>query len=314
MTEPFDLGPVPQRVRLTTDQVRRLVAEQLPQWADLDVRPVARSGWDNHTFHLGDDLLVRLPSAAEYAQAVAKEHRWLPVLAPLLPLPVPVPLALGAPSAGYTYPWSVYRWLPGTPVLAAGVGDPARLADDLGSFVAALRAVDPADGPRPGVHNWFRGGPLVTFDAQTRAALTELDGEPGLDVAAVAAAWDDALVAPWDGVDRWFHGDLAAGNLLLDDSGRLGAVIDFGTCGVGDPSCDLAPAWTLLDGPGRAAYRARLGVGDDEWRRGRGWALWKAVATCRSAAPDRHGRHDDPEDAADWADGVRVLASLVAGS
>ena len=53
-----------------------------------------------------------------------------------------------------------------------------------------------------------------------------------------------ARSAPWDGVDRWFHGDIAEGNLLLDDAGRLCAVIDFGTCGVGDPSCDLAVVWT----------------------------------------------------------------------
>jgi aminoglycoside phosphotransferase (APT) family kinase protein len=79
-------------VSVATAQVRRLISSQFPQWADLPIRPVANGGWDNWTFHLGDDMLVRLPSAVEYAQAVEKEHRWLPTLAHQLPLPIPTPL------------------------------------------------------------------------------------------------------------------------------------------------------------------------------------------------------------------------------
>ena len=72
--------------------VRRLVAAQFPQWADLSIKPVEVGGWDNRTFHLGAHMTVRLPSAAAYAPQVEKEHRWLPKLAPLLPLPIPIPL------------------------------------------------------------------------------------------------------------------------------------------------------------------------------------------------------------------------------
>lgn len=50
----------------------------------------------------------------------------------------------------------------------------------------------------------------------------------------------------------WFHGDVAAGNLLIGGDGRLAAVIDFGLCGVGDPACDLTIAWTMFDRPTRA--------------------------------------------------------------
>ena len=75
-----------QEVTIDTALVSRLVATQFPRWKDLAVRPVASGGWDNRTFHLGDHMLVRLPSAAAYASQVEKEHRWLPRLAPLLPL------------------------------------------------------------------------------------------------------------------------------------------------------------------------------------------------------------------------------------
>jgi aminoglycoside phosphotransferase (APT) family kinase protein len=77
------------------------------------VRPVIFSGWDNWTFHLGDHMVVRMPSSADYACQVEKEHQWLPQLAPHLSLPIPEPLAIGKPDCGYEHQWSVYRWIEG---------------------------------------------------------------------------------------------------------------------------------------------------------------------------------------------------------
>ncbi|MEV5822731.1 aminoglycoside phosphotransferase family protein [Micromonospora haikouensis] len=278
-----DLGPLPERVAVDAAQVRRLVAGQFPHWADLPVEPVADGGWDNWTFRLGTGMSVRLPSAVEYAEAVAKEHRWLPVLAPRLPLPVPTPLAKGGPGEGYPYAWSVYRWLDGETARADRIADPVRFALDLAGFVVALQGVEAADGPRPGRHNWYRGGTLRTYDGLADRALTALDGR--IDVGLAGEVWRRALDARWDGAERWFHGDLAQGNLLLDD-GHLAAIIDFGTCGVGDPSCDLAIAWTLLTADGRRAFRERLAVDDATWARGRGWALWKTLVSYANELDD----------------------------
>ena len=295
-----DLGPVPERIDVETEQVRRLVEEQFPQWAGRPIAPVADAGWDNRTFHLGSDLVVRLPSSAEYAQAVEKEHRWLPVLARHLPPPIPVPVARGKPSAYYPFEWSVYPWLDGETATADRIADPVGFAVDLANFLAALQSVDATDGPQPGIHNWYRGGTLRTYDKTARQALDELDGQVDVELAQVI--WADALAAPWDGVDRWFHGDVAQGNFLLRD-GRLAAVIDFGTCGVGDPACDLAVAWTLLTAEGRAVFRDRLDVDDATWARGRGWALWKALATCMYT-------HDDPDGADEYASSKHALDEI----
>ncbi|GAA3955070.1 aminoglycoside phosphotransferase family protein [Actinoplanes auranticolor] len=298
-----DLGPVPQRIAVDAEQVRRLVAEQFPRLAGLAVEPVADGGWDNWTFRLGPDRLVRLPSAAEYAQAVDKEHRWLPVLASRLPLPVPTPLARGGPGAGYPFPWSIYQWLDGEPARVERIADPVRFALDLAEFLAALRGIEAAGGPQPGLHNWFRGGTLRTYEQEVRRALATLDGR--VDTGPARDIWASALDARWDGVDRWFHGDVAAGNLLLD-GGQLAAVIDFGTCGVGDPACDLAVAWTLLSADGRQAFRKRLPVDEAMWARGRGWALWKTLATCASSV-------DDPERADEFVSARRILGEIVSG-
>lgn len=283
MSEVPDLGPVPTRVELEVGQVRRLVATQFPQWADLPVRRVADEGWDNQTFHLGSAMSVRLPSAAEYASAVDKEHRWLPVLAPRLPLPIPVPLARGVPGEGYPHDWSIYQWLSGEPAASADITDLTRFGADLADFLVALRQVDPSNGPAPGLHNWYRGGPLATYDKMARDSLETLDGHVDTDLA--GEIWQAALRAPWDQRPVWFHGDVASGNLLVAD-GVLAAVIDFGTCGVGDPACDLAIAWTLLSGESRKVFADRMSVDPATWARGRGWALWKALAVCASYVSD----------------------------
>lgn len=295
-----DLGPPPQRITVDAEQVRRLIADQFPQWADLPIEAVTNGGWDNRTFHLGAERLVRLPSAAEYALAVDKEHRWLPILAASLTLPVPTPLAKGEPGVGYPYPWSIYQWLEGETASGEGVADPMRFALDLAEFLAALQKIDATGGPQPGTHNWFRGGALRTYDKVVQRALAQLDGH--VDAELAREIWARALDARWDGVDRWFHGDIAQGNLLLAD-GQLAAVIDFGTCGVGDPACDLAIAWTLLTADGREAFRERLSVDDATWARGRGWALWKTLATCSHTLAD-------PEDAEESANARRVLGEI----
>ncbi|GAA2987141.1 aminoglycoside phosphotransferase family protein [Actinokineospora diospyrosa] len=280
MDETPDLGPLPKRISVEVEQVERLVADQFPQWGSLPIAPVAKSGWDNVTFHLGDSMLVRLPSAREYALAVDKEHEWLPVLAPSLPRPIPVPLAKGTPGAAYPFSWSVYEWIEGRPASFEAVADQIGLARDLADFILALQGIDASVGPQPGIHNWFRGATLLTYDASARDALATLRGH--VDVELVQEIWKSALDSRWDGVDVWFHGDLAEGNLLLDN-GALHAVIDFGTCGVGDPACDLAIAWTLLTAESRVVFRERLGINDALWSRGRGWALWKTLVYCANS-------------------------------
>ncbi|WP_426243957.1 aminoglycoside phosphotransferase family protein [Nocardioides sp. LHG3406-4] len=244
-------------------------------------------------------MSARLPSASAYALAVDKEHRWLPVLAPQLPLPVPTPLGKGEPGAGYPHPWSVYTWLEGRTASAEEIADPVRFAVALAGFLSALQGIDPTGGPTPGLHNWYRGGTLRTYDAQTRDALEALRSHVDVDLA--TEIWEHALTARWDGTEVWFHGDMARGNLLLE-GGELAAVLDFGTCGVGDPACDMAVAWTLLTDAGREAFRDRLSVDAATWARGRGWALWKALVTCWRALGD-----DDEEVAAQ----LRVLDQIL---
>jgi aminoglycoside phosphotransferase (APT) family kinase protein len=254
--------------------VCQLVTTQFPQWKDLPIQPVALSGWDNRTFHLGEDMLVRMPSAADYALQVEKEHKWLPKLAPYLPLPIPVPLAMGEPADGYPWKWSIYRWLEGNTAASAPIADMCEFATDLAQFLSALQRIDTTDGPLPGLHSFYRGGALTTYDAETRQALAVLEGK--IDVNTASDVWETALTTTWHGAPVWVHGDVSAGNLLVQE-GRLSAVIDFGQLAIGDPACDLAITWTLFKGESRETFQEMLPLDTDTWARGRAWTLWKAL-------------------------------------
>jgi aminoglycoside phosphotransferase (APT) family kinase protein len=271
--------------------VQALVADQFPRWADLPVRPVDVGGVDNRTFRLGAELSVRLPSAPGYRFQVDKEQRWLPDLAPQLPLPIPVPVAKGAPGRGYPFGWSVYRWLPGEPANVAAPRDLTRFANAVAGFLAALHRVDATGGPAAGPDNFFRGGALSAYDEETRRAIEVLGGE--VDQAAVTRMWETALSTAWTGDPVWVHGDIAVGNLLVID-GALAAVIDFGSSAVGDPACDLAIAWTLFSGSSRAAFEAALPLDQGTWDRGRGWTLWKALISLAPYAGSETGEAAEP--------------------
>ena len=249
--------------------VRRLLAAQFPHWAGLPIEPVASAGTDNAIYRVGDELAVRLPRISWATGQVAREQRWLPLLAPLLPVAIPVPLAQGEPGEGYPWNWSVYRWLKGENPRRrncrggrAGVG--------AGGVHAAVVSDDLLDGRPAGAQR-----ALSERDDPTRAAIDALHGM--IDTSAAAAAWGRALQASaWSETPRWVHGDLAPGNLLLVE-GRLNAVIDFAGVGVGDPACDLMVAWNLLPASSRSDFRAALQIDDATWDRGRGWALSVAL-------------------------------------
>lgn len=269
--------------------VRRLLVEQFPAWATLAVRPVEAGGNDHRMFRLGDELSVRLPSAPGYVPQVAKEQAWLPRLAPQLPLPIPAVRGAGRPSEAFPAPWSIYGWLDGIPASTVDIRRDATFAADLAGFLVSLRAADADGAPGPGLHSAYRGGTLQHWDAEVRDILHRVSQrEQNL----AAGLWRDALDAEFDGPPVWVHGDVAAGNLLLND-GALSAVLDFGCSAVGDPACDTVMVWTQFDRTAGAVFAAELHLDDATWARGRGWALWKALIMIANKPPAqrRLGRH-----------------------
>lgn len=263
--------------------VRSLLREQHPDLSGLGLRQAA-IGWDNELWRLGDRLAVRLPHATERASSLLrKEYRWLPVLAPGLPLPVPTPVRIGEPSARFPKSWTVATWVPGEPADRDPISRGSHAADTLAGFLRALHRRAPAEAPV----NPDRGVPLETltpgFDQGLRAAAAE-----GVDPA-VRDVWDEAVAAPaWEGAPVWLHGDLHPANVVVLD-GTLSGVIDFGELCAGDPATDLAAAWLLLpEGAAARFFDAYAHADEAMIARARGWAVRSCLGLISvGAAGDR---------------------------
>ncbi len=245
--------------------VRRLLEAQHPDLAALPLTVFAE-GWDNTSFRLGADLLARMPRRALGARLLLNEQRWLPVFAPRLPAPVPAPVRIGAPGAGYPWPWSIAPFLRGEPLdvepLAAGGGEA------IGGFLNALHQPPATDAPI----NPFRGGPLaerVEGFAPRATRLSQLGQLPP----AIEGLWAKGLAAPMDAAPVWLHGDPHPLNVLAEN-GRLSAVIDWGDLCAGDPASDLGGLWALLPDPAEraAALQAYGRVSEATLARARAWA------------------------------------------
>lgn len=249
--------------------VRRLLIEQFPHLATRSITIVRSTGTVNAIYRLGHDLCVRLPRLKSWAAGIEHEWTWLPKLVPQLSLDIPQPLARGTPTDWYPCLWAIYRWIEGAPYRDSLIRDEGQAAQDLANFILALRRADTIGASRGGRK------PLIDLDTATRSAIEASRGL--IDTAAVSAVWAQSLeVAPWRGQPVWIHGDLLRSNLLVQD-GRLRAIIDFGSAGIGDPAADIVPAWSVFNKVGRERFRQALNVDAATWFRARGYALHQAL-------------------------------------
>ncbi|MBO9626799.1 MAG: aminoglycoside phosphotransferase family protein [Microbacterium sp.] len=257
------------------DDVRRLVAEQFPQWRDEQVLRLAAPGTVNAIFRIGDDLAARFPlqavDAAEAEATLVREQEAMAELAAHCPVPTPTGVAIGRPGRGYPMPWSVQTWVHGETATPDATGHSVALATDLACLIRALRAADTRGRTFSGRG---RGGSLRAADEWMDLCFRESEGL--LPVPELRALWVSLRDLPDAGPAVMTHGDLIPANLLLDGE-RLVGVLDGGGFGPADPALDLVAAWHLLDADARDVLRGNLVVDDVEWRRGAAWALQQSM-------------------------------------
>ena len=249
--------------------VKGLINEQFPEYSMLAISPLNSVGTVNNIYRLGDEFYIRLPRVMDWID-IDKELKWIPHLASHLTLKIPEPIAMGQPNASYPAKWAIYRWINGSEYSDELIHDEGEAAKDLSNFVNELRAIEvPIDAPKAG------RSPLLDLNKKTIEAIEA--AKDVLDVDRVISAWEDSCQASvWSGHAVWIHADLLRTNLLVN-SGRLTAVIDFGSVGVGDPAFDLIPAWSIFSSSGRKIFQYHINENKDTWLRARGYALHQAL-------------------------------------
>ncbi|HAU1387086.1 TPA: aminoglycoside phosphotransferase family protein [Legionella pneumophila] len=254
---------------------KKLIAAQFPQWENLSITAVEKSGWDNRTFHLGKDMTIRIPSDEEYAPQILKEYQWLPKLAKgITTCQITTPMALGQPCEFYPWHWSINHWIEGETASIESIRDLNQFARELALFLTEFQSIESTDGPAAGIHNFYRGGDLSVYNDDLRLAIPKITNINEQEIA--EQLWAKALSSRWEKNPIWVHGDIAVGNILVK-KGKLAAVIDFGQLAIGDPACDLAIAWNFFTGESRKIFKESISVDKNTWIRALGWAFWKTL-------------------------------------
>ncbi|MFC9266169.1 aminoglycoside phosphotransferase family protein [Streptomyces zhihengii] len=263
---------IESEIEISEDLVRDLLREQHPDLAEMPIREVD-GGWGNQMWRLGDKLAVRMQRMDKLPDLQLKERRWLPVLAPHLPLPIPTPVRSGAPAERFPKIWTVVTWVDGTPLDHGSITRGDHAADTLAAFLKALHVEAPADAPDASDRGCHPKECTDGFEQFLRAVDLGHFAEDD-----IRAVWDDAVAAPeWEGPRVWVHGDLHPANVVVAD-GTLAGVVDFGDVFAGDPACDLAAAWVLLPTEGASRFfNSYAQVDEATIRRAHGLAAMKSL-------------------------------------
>lgn len=270
MNKEFDVKSI------NIDFVIKLIDDQFPEYNNLPIKEVQEQGWDNRTYRIGTNKLIRLASAEYYSIKIPKEQKYLPLIAPYLTTNISKPIKIGKPNSLYPFNFAIYEWIDGTSANLLKFNDKnlEMIATDLVNFLNELHSIDNLDGPAPGKHNGWGGADLQLFDKDTKNQIDKLSNvinkTKSLDL------WRKAKNSKWNKKPVWIHGDFYFGNFLIKNN-RLTGVIDFGGMAKGDPAKDLGIAWTFLKNRSREIFKNKIKYDLDTWIRAKGWVLWKAT-------------------------------------
>lgn len=270
-------------VTINKELVNRLMAAQFPEFSHEAVHELA-NGWDNATFRLGTDMIVRLPRRAVALPLLRNEQKWLPVLASKLSIAVPKPIRIGIPQKEYPWPWSITPYFEGKTCLESKFENPTKEAIRLANFITSLHQEAPNEAPK----STGRGIPLSDrwprFEQHVFAVKDQIDAPRLIHIFKELMA-----VEEWNKPAVWLHGDLHSLNIIVNQ-GEIKAIIDWGDLCSGDPATDLGSAWYLFQKEERKVMQSHLHYDDNTWLRGKGWALIYALV-CLAYSADNPQVH-----------------------
>lgn len=262
-------------MELTLEIIQLIIHEQFPEYDNLFIKKISESGHDHHSYHLGDHLSLRFPSANEYSSQVIKEYNYCTILQKELAFPITIPIKLGKPTVYFPFHFTINKWIDGETVTLTNVINKKQFAYDLATFLIKLHKCDINNGPIPSKQNFHRGGSLAVYHDETMQAIEnciDFDQKRCLEI------WMKGIRSMYTQKPVWVHGDLEIGNILVKN-GTLVAVIDFGNMAIGDPACDYVMAWTYFEQLSRKIFFDTLNLDEQTINRARSWAIWKALIT-----------------------------------
>ncbi len=210
---------------------------------DFEIRDIdlLGSGTDSAAYLVNSTWVIRIPQNGNARQTLLKEIQVLPVLAKSLTIKIPEFEATS--SSRQEPPFSIYKIMPGKPLspelfnsLEQEVQE--TLLRELSDFLIHLHAIPPMTVPSlkeeafVGAYN-----PLQRhFHEELEGLLTSDEIQKVEQLyQAFEADQRNHLLRP-----AVIHSDLKPAHVLVDSSGHLSAVLDWGDTCLGDPDFDFA--------------------------------------------------------------------------
>lgn len=253
---------------------RTLIGDCYPQ-LEIQSLQLLGIGWDNTVWVTGEGIAFRFPRREIAFDGIRREIALLPEIAPHLPFAIPDASHPGAPSELFPWPWFGSHTIEGREIADFQLDENARsqLAADLGTFLRCLHGLSVPQVDGLPIDPMGRSDMTIRVP-KARTALDELDTSGALTSrAATMLAAAKALPSPDDCVLA--HGDLHLRHLLIDETGRMSGVIDWGDVCRAPPAVDLSLYWSLFPPAARGVFRAAYGnVSDATLLRARVLALF----------------------------------------
>ena len=224
-------------------RIARALDERFPELAPSAPITVLDDGFNSIVIQAAGDIVFRVGRGERSYDGYSLEHRLLPVIATSLPIDVPSPRWLVEPCDDFPCGAIGYPKIDGRTLsieLFTDIDQDA-LANAIARLLVTLHGIALTTLPEvPGAGpNERRASDLELYAAAISALHQHLSSE---DYQRFDAFWQsyigDARMMQFDAVLT--HGDLWYGNLLIDDDGRLTAVLDWEISRVGDAARDFA--------------------------------------------------------------------------
>ncbi|WP_248929180.1 aminoglycoside phosphotransferase family protein [Paenibacillus hamazuiensis] len=243
----------------------RLIGSQFPQLLSLKIRHLGY-GWDNTVFRVGDEYVFRFPRRTAAVRLIKTEMNILPKLEGVIRLPYPKPIFFGKEHEEYPAPFLGYPYLPGRFPIGLTDGQRASSTAALAQFLKSLHAFPVHIAVENGIEHDHRNlTDVASRKKKMLGFLSDLAPHLRADEHRAIADYLDRLqtdrVTP-KGV--FLHGDLHFKNILVDESGAISGIIDWGDMNIGHPACDLNIAYSFLPPFARSDFFSEYGEVDEE--------------------------------------------------
>lgn len=270
-------NPWSPEVEVSVSKAEMMVEKQFPELKPVSVK-VLGEGFDNSVFLVNGQFVFRIPRREIAAGLIETENALLPVVAPSLPIPVPNPIFRGVPDEDYPLPFAGYKLLAGVVPTCLTLEQRLLSVEPLARFLKTLHAFSISEAEKLGIPEDQLG--RLDFSKRKPMLAANMDKAEGLlerDSLDMLQAFYSSLETPFkDQTKTLVHGDLHIRNMLVDEEGRVCAVIDWGDTHIGHPALDISIVYSFLPPEGREAFFKVYGDVNLEIKR---MARFKAVYT-----------------------------------